>query len=90
MLQEALGAYDFKSKRKEQEDGNWTQLDCRAYVYPLRVTEEMETWPEQDSRARYWVRARFPVVEALVGINLLFFLSLLRVIEADPFCTELP
>ncbi|GAQ90111.1 hypothetical protein KFL_006010080 [Klebsormidium nitens] len=65
VLGEALGAYDFKSKRKEQEDGNWTQLDCRAYVYPLRVTEEMETWPEQDSRSRSWC----PLDEAITKLR---------------------
>ena len=52
-FQECLGCWEFKSKRQQSEQ-NSDGL-CRAYMFPLFVTEEFETWPEQHARERHWV-----------------------------------
>eukprot|EP00245_Coleochaete_scutata_P002551 TRINITY_DN13455_c0_g1_i1.p1 TRINITY_DN13455_c0_g1~~TRINITY_DN13455_c0_g1_i1.p1 ORF type:complete len:178 (+),score=34.75 TRINITY_DN13455_c0_g1_i1:142-675(+) len=52
IIQEKVGVWDFKSKRQRNElcrDG-----DCRAYIFALAVTEQLEVWPEQHARRRQW------------------------------------
>lgn len=55
----SLGLWDFKSKR-QQGDYSPEGL-CRAHMFALAVTEELDTWPEQHSRQRQW----FNVAEAI-------------------------
>eukprot|EP00249_Psilotum_nudum_P016652 c25931_g1_i2 orf=613-1176(+) len=59
LLQESLGLWDFKSKR-QQSDCSPEGL-CRAHMFALAVTEQLESWPEQHARQRQWL----PVAEAL-------------------------
>jgi hypothetical protein len=53
ILQDMLGSWDFKSKR--QQGVFCPEGLCRAYMFALAVTEQLETWPEQHSRQRQWV-----------------------------------
>lgn len=51
--QEFLGYYDFKSKTCQDEfspDGL-----CKAALFAMLVTEEMDVWPEQSTRTRHWI-----------------------------------
>jgi diphosphoinositol-polyphosphate diphosphatase len=43
----------FKSKSSQ----NSTSLSgaCKGYIFAMEVTEELETWPEQDTHNRRWV-----------------------------------
>ncbi|KAG0533180.1 hypothetical protein BDA96_04G170400 [Sorghum bicolor] len=49
----ALGHWVFKSKSSQ----NSTSLSgaCKGYIFAMEVTEELETWPEQDTHNRRWV-----------------------------------
>ncbi|KAH7548489.1 hypothetical protein JRO89_XS14G0142200 [Xanthoceras sorbifolium] len=53
-----IGVWEFRSKSRQsscsQEGG------CRGYMFALEVTEELESWPEQDKYERKWL----PAVEA--------------------------
>eukprot|EP00249_Psilotum_nudum_P016653 c25931_g1_i4 orf=657-1229(+) len=53
LLQESLGLWDFKSKR-QQGDCSPEGL-CRAHMFSLAVTEQLESWPEQHARQRQWL-----------------------------------
>ncbi|KAA8530047.1 hypothetical protein F0562_004756 [Nyssa sinensis] len=48
-----LGVWDFRSKSRQEicslEGG------CRGYMFALQVTEELETWPEQENHDRKWI-----------------------------------
>lgn len=57
-LKGCLGSWDFKSKR-QQGDCSPEGL-CRAHMFALAVTEQLESWPEQHARQRQW----FTVPEA--------------------------
>lgn len=51
--QHFLGDYIFKSKTLQDEfcpDGL-----CKAAMFALLVTEELESWPEQNTRQRSWL-----------------------------------
>jgi hypothetical protein len=53
-VQGELGSWDFKSKRKQ---GIFCPEGlCRAHMFALAVTEQLDTWPEQHARQRQWVR----------------------------------
>uniref|UniRef100_A0A7I4E460 Nudix hydrolase domain-containing protein n=1 Tax=Physcomitrium patens TaxID=3218 RepID=A0A7I4E460_PHYPA len=54
-LQGMLGTWDFKSKR--QQGVFCPEGLCRAYMFALDVTEQLETWPEQHARQRQWTRS---------------------------------
>ncbi|KAK9272840.1 hypothetical protein L1049_003218 [Liquidambar formosana] len=51
-----LGDWKFRSKSKQklcsQEGG------CKGYMFALKVTEELETWPEQENRYRKWLNIK--------------------------------
>ena len=51
-VQGKLGSWDFKSKR--QQGVFCPEGMCRAHMFALAVTEQLETWPEQ-ARHRQWV-----------------------------------
>ncbi|PKA55283.1 Nudix hydrolase 13, mitochondrial [Apostasia shenzhenica] len=48
-----LGVWEFKSKSKEKLCGQ--EGACRGFMFPLEVTEELESWPEQATHDRKWL-----------------------------------
>ncbi|EFJ25227.1 hypothetical protein SELMODRAFT_99897 [Selaginella moellendorffii] len=50
-IKEELGHWIFASKR---HDMVCTKGNCKAYMFALEVTQELETWPEQEARRRQW------------------------------------
>ncbi|CAK9215985.1 unnamed protein product [Sphagnum troendelagicum] len=58
LLQGKLGSWDFKSKR--QQGVFCPEGLCRAHMFALAVTEQLDNWPEQHARHRQW----FAVTEA--------------------------
>ncbi|XP_015894731.1 nudix hydrolase 16, mitochondrial [Ziziphus jujuba] len=48
-----LGCYDFKSKTAQDEFS--PEGLCKAEMFALSVTEELESWPEQNTRNRSWL-----------------------------------
>ena len=51
LLQDLLGSWDYKSKGLQGV--SCPEGLCRAYMFPLAVTEQLDTWPE-NSRHRQW------------------------------------
>ncbi|GAV63750.1 hypothetical protein CFOL_v3_07268, partial [Cephalotus follicularis] len=51
-----LGVWEFRSKSKQ----NLYTLEggCRGHMFALEVTEELDTWPEQENRSRKWLNVR--------------------------------
>ncbi|KAJ0111059.1 hypothetical protein Patl1_02514 [Pistacia atlantica] len=51
-----LGVWEFRSKSRQdllsQEGG------CKGYMFALEVTEELESWPEQENRCRKWLNIK--------------------------------
>ncbi|AQK52765.1 hypothetical protein Zm00014a_002973 [Zea mays] len=50
----ALGHWVFKSK-SSQNSTTSTSGACKGYIFGMEVTEELESWPEQDTHDRRWV-----------------------------------
>ncbi|GLT75393.1 hypothetical protein SLA2020_471240 [Shorea laevis] len=52
-LHERLGSWEFRSKSRQ----NSCSLEggCRGYMFALEVTEELDSWPEQDRYKRKWL-----------------------------------
>ncbi|GAV89249.1 hypothetical protein CFOL_v3_32667, partial [Cephalotus follicularis] len=48
-----LGVWEFRSKSKQ--DLCTLEGGCRGHMFALEVTEELDTWPEQENRSRKWV-----------------------------------
>ncbi|GAB2267136.1 Nudix hydrolase 16, mitochondrial [Dionaea muscipula] len=48
-----LGLYDFKSKTLQDE--NCPEGLCKAEMFALLVKEELQSWPEQNTRRRTWL-----------------------------------
>ncbi|TXG54973.1 hypothetical protein EZV62_020229 [Acer yangbiense] len=51
-----LGFWVFRSKSKQElccMEGS-----CKGYMFALEVTEELETWPEQENRYRKWLNIK--------------------------------
>ncbi|KAH9627175.1 hypothetical protein KSS87_018415 [Heliosperma pusillum] len=51
-----LGVWEFRSKSRQDKcslDGG-----CRGYMFALEVTEELDTWPEQENHGRKWLDVR--------------------------------
>ncbi|KAF8390762.1 hypothetical protein HHK36_025289 [Tetracentron sinense] len=48
-----LGVWEFRSKSRQ----NSCSLEggCKGYMFALEVTEELDSWPEQDNHERKWV-----------------------------------
>ena len=70
-----LGCWSFQSKRQRPrpstpsgtlENGSQSPTmtsagsDCRAFMFSMVVTEELDVWPEQHRRKRYWVSVHPP------------------------------
>lgn len=49
-----IGMFNFQSAKQERQH-NVHQGRCRAYMFVLRVSEELEAWPEGSERQRCWV-----------------------------------
>ncbi|CAD6244410.1 unnamed protein product [Miscanthus lutarioriparius] len=49
----ALGHWVFKSKSSQNSTS--PRGACKGYIFAMEVTEELETWPEQDTHNRRWV-----------------------------------
>ncbi|XP_035544734.1 nudix hydrolase 16, mitochondrial-like [Juglans regia] len=52
-LMHFLGYYIFKSKTLQDEFS--PEGMCKAAMYALLVTEELQSWPEQSTRQRHWL-----------------------------------
>ncbi|PKA57493.1 Nudix hydrolase 16, mitochondrial [Apostasia shenzhenica] len=52
-LKEFLGYYFFRSKTHQDEYS--PEGLCKAAMFPLLVTEELQSWPEQSTRQRRWL-----------------------------------
>ncbi|XP_031490412.1 nudix hydrolase 13, mitochondrial [Nymphaea colorata] len=55
-IDKKLGTWEFQSKRRQ----NSSSLEgiCRGYMFTMRVTEELDSWPEQTTHGRRWVMVR--------------------------------
>lgn len=53
MFQDFLGHYLFKSKTLQDELS--PEGLCKAAMFPLLVKEELQFWPEQNTRQRSWL-----------------------------------
>lgn len=49
----ALGHWVFKSKSSQNSTS--PRGACKGYIFAMEVTEELESWPEQDTHNRRWV-----------------------------------
>ncbi|KAI3875940.1 hypothetical protein MKW92_030509 [Papaver armeniacum] len=47
-----LGMWEFRSKSRQNSCS--TEGSCRGYMFALEVTEELDTWPEEDNHGRRW------------------------------------
>lgn len=52
-MKDCLGVYEFKSKTHQDE--SCPEGFCKASMYALLVTEELDSWPEQSTRRRKWL-----------------------------------
>ncbi|XP_074293934.1 nudix hydrolase 13, mitochondrial [Silene latifolia] len=51
-----LGVWEFRSKSRQDKCS--LEGGCRGYMFALEVTEELDTWPEQQNHARKWLDVR--------------------------------
>lgn len=49
-----MGVFSFQSAKQERQH-NVHQGRCRAHMFAMRVSEELEVWPEGLERQRCWV-----------------------------------
>ncbi|KAL9248914.1 Nudix hydrolase 12, mitochondrial-like protein [Drosera capensis] len=50
---EALGVWEFRSKSKQKMVS--AEGGCKGYMFAMKVTEELEAWPEQELYGRKWL-----------------------------------
>ena len=48
-----LGVWEFRSKSRQENC--CLEGGCKGYMFALKVTEELETWPEKENHDRKWV-----------------------------------
>lgn len=53
LREEPLGDWEFRSKSSQNSCS--TRGGCRGYMFALEVTEELDSWPEQDIYERKWL-----------------------------------
>lgn len=53
LSEKPLGVWEFRSKSKQNSCSN--KGGCRGYMFAMEVTEELNSWPEQDSYKRKWL-----------------------------------
>ncbi|KAM0950317.1 putative NUDIX hydrolase domain-containing protein [Dioscorea sansibarensis] len=51
-----LGVWEFRSKRFQNNCS--MEGSCRGYMFGMEVTEELDSWPEQDEHKRRWLSVR--------------------------------
>ncbi|KAK9108640.1 hypothetical protein Syun_024651 [Stephania yunnanensis] len=53
LSKDRLGVWEFRSKSRQ----NSCSLEgiCRGYMFSLEVTEELDSWPEEDNHGRIWL-----------------------------------
>ncbi|XP_008797101.2 nudix hydrolase 12, mitochondrial-like [Phoenix dactylifera] len=51
-----LGSWIFRSKSRQNSCSH--EGTCKGYIYALKVTEELQCWPEQASHKRRWIQVR--------------------------------
>ncbi|XP_010695949.2 nudix hydrolase 12, mitochondrial [Beta vulgaris subsp. vulgaris] len=51
-----LGVWEFRSKSRQAVSS--LEGGCRGYMFALEVTEELDTWPEQENHDRKWLDIR--------------------------------
>ncbi|KAJ8773117.1 hypothetical protein K2173_028294 [Erythroxylum novogranatense] len=57
ILKEAqLGVWEFRSK--SSQDPCSLEGGCKGFMFALQVTEELQTWPEQENRDRKWLNIK--------------------------------
>ena len=49
----ALGHWVFKSKSSQNSTS--PRVACKGCIFAMEVTEELESWPEQETHNRRWV-----------------------------------
>ncbi|KAI3923060.1 hypothetical protein MKW92_018541 [Papaver armeniacum] len=62
---DSLGMWEFKSKSRQNSRN--MEGSCRGYMFALEVTEELDTWPEEDKHGRRWVSP--PMIELLLVLS---------------------
>ncbi|XP_041012641.1 nudix hydrolase 12, mitochondrial-like [Juglans microcarpa x Juglans regia] len=48
-----IGVWEFRSKSKQNSSS--LEGGCRGYMFALKVTEELDSWPEKDKYDRKWL-----------------------------------
>lgn len=48
-----LGVWEFRSKSRQENC--CLEGGCKGYMFALKVTEELETWPEKENHDRKWL-----------------------------------
>lgn len=51
--EKSLGVWEFRSKSRQENC--CLEGGCRGYMFALKVTEELETWPEKENHDRKWL-----------------------------------
>ncbi|KAK9678063.1 hypothetical protein RND81_11G185900 [Saponaria officinalis] len=51
-----LGVWEFRSKSKQEQCS--LKGGCRGYMFALEVTDELDSWPEQENHGRKWLDVR--------------------------------
>ncbi|RVW45027.1 Nudix hydrolase 12, mitochondrial [Vitis vinifera] len=52
-FEKSLGVWEFRSKSRQENC--CLEGGCRGYMFALKVTEELETWPEKENHDRKWL-----------------------------------
>jgi diphosphoinositol-polyphosphate diphosphatase len=50
-----LGTFAFRSGKAERQNACALKGRCVAYMFAMRVSEELDVWPEAQQRHRVWV-----------------------------------
>ena len=86
-----LGAFPFHSGKAERMH-HANQGRCIAYMFVMRVQEELAVWPEAGQRERVWVRTYSPPGLALIGGEMMqqvcrngFTADVKRAVQANSF-----
>ncbi|KAJ6845342.1 nudix hydrolase 12, mitochondrial-like isoform X2 [Iris pallida] len=56
IIEKGLGEWRFRSKSRQNSCS--TEGTCKGYMFALKVTEELDNWPEKNSHERRWVSVK--------------------------------
>jgi 8-oxo-dGTP pyrophosphatase MutT (NUDIX family) len=79
-----LGTFAFRSGKAERQNASALKGRCIAYMFAMRVSEELNVWPEAQQRHRVWVGCyihSFPELLFIVIVALFSPFSKLYTIE---------